>query len=261
MQPTGAGLDFGLGLGETAGLVAFAALGLVGSVHCLGMCGPLVTTYADRLDDGGPVSTHELRQHGLFNVGRTLSYTVVGGTLGALGGALFGLATLTAIGPVVRGAVGVLVGCVIVVVGVGYLTRGRAVDVAASLPVVGTAFQRVSGALVSRIDAWVDGPGMVALGAMHGLLPCPLLYPAFLYAFATGSAVTGAVSLAALGLGTVPTLFAYGTAFGSLSPARRAALHRVLGAVFVVLALVPLANGLAAFGIVIPKPPLPMPWT
>ncbi len=73
--------------------------------------------------------------------------------------------------------------------------------------------------------------------------------------------MTGAVSLAALGLGTVPLVFAYGTAFGTLSPGRRESLHRVLGALFVLLALVPLANGLAAFGVAIPKPPLPMPWT
>lgn len=250
----------GLSAGETAGVAAFAGLGLVGSVHCLGMCGPLVTTYADRLDDGGPVSTHEIRQQALFNVGRTVSYTAIGAVLGALGGALFTAAGVAQAGTAVRGVVGIAVGTFIVAVGLGYLTRGAAVDLAASLPVVGTAFQRVSGALVSRIDAWVDGPGMVALGAMHGLLPCPLLYPAFLYAFATGSAVTGALSLAALGLGTLPLVFAYGTAFGALSPSRRSSLHRVLGVVFVVLALVPLANGLAAFGVAIPKPPLPMPW-
>ncbi len=170
------------------------------------------------------------------------------------------MAGLARLGTAVRGVVGVAVGLAILAVGLGYLTRGNAVDIAASVPVVGGLFRRVSAALVARVDAWVDGPGMVALGAMHGLLPCPLLYPAFLYAFATGSAVTGGLSLAALGLGTIPLVFAYGTAFGSLSPARRVAIHRVLGAVFLVLALVPLSNGLGVFGVSLPKPPLPMPW-
>ncbi|MUV51146.1 sulfite exporter TauE/SafE family protein [Haloarcula sp. CBA1122] len=251
----------GLSSGETAGLAAFVGLGLVGSVHCLGMCGPLVTTYADRLDDGGPVSGHEIRQHALFNAGRTLSYALVGTVLGAAGSVLYDVAGLARLGTAVRGAVGVFVGLAIITVGLGYLSRGRAVDVARSLPLVGDLFQRLSASLVARVDRWVDGPGMVALGAMHGLLPCPLLYPAFLYAFATGSALTGGLSLAALGLGTFPLVFAYGTAFGTLSPGHRATLHRVLGVVFIALALVPLSNGLAAFGIVIPKPPLPMPWT
>ena len=251
----------GLSSGETAGLAAFVGLGLVGSVHCLGMCGPLVTTYADRLDDGGPVSGHEIRQHVLFNAGRTLSYALVGTVLGAAGSVLYDVAGLARLGTAVRGAVGVFVGLAIITVGIGYLSRGRAVDVARSLPVVGNLFQRLSASLVARVDRWVDGPGMVALGAMHGLLPCPLLYPAFLYAFATGSALTGGLSLAALGLGTFPLMFAYGTAFGTLSPGHRATLHRVLGVVFIALALVPLSNGLAAFGIAVPKPPLPMPWT
>ncbi|AEM57354.1 hypothetical protein HISP_08940 [Haloarcula hispanica N601] len=251
----------GLSSGETAGLAAFVGLGLVGSVHCLGMCGPLVTTYADRLDDGGPVSGHEIRQHALFNAGRTLSYALVGTVLGAAGSVLYDVAGLARLGTAVRGAVGVFVGLAIITVGLGYLSRGRAVDVARSLPLVGDLFQRLSASLVARVDRWVDGPGMVALGAMHGLLPCPLLYPAFLYAFATGSALTGGLSLAALGLGTFPLVFAYGTAFGTLSPGHRATLHRVLGVVFIALALVPLSNGLAAFGIAIPKPPLPMPWT
>ena len=251
----------GLSSGETAGLAAFVGLGLVGSVHCLGMCGPLVTTYADRLDDGGPVSGHEIRQHALFNAGRTLSYALVGTVLGAVGSVLYDVAGLARLGTAVRGAVGVFVGLAIITVGIGYLSRGRAVDVARSLPMVGNLFQRLSASLVARVDRWVDGPGMVALGAMHGLLPCPLLYPAFLYAFATGSALTGGLSLAALGLGTFPLMFAYGTAFGTLSPGHRATLHRVLGVVFIALALVPLSNGLAAFGIAVPKPPLPMPWT
>ena len=251
----------GFTAGETTGLVAMAGLGLIGSVHCLGMCGPLVTTYADRLDDGGPLSTHEIRQQSLFNVGRAVSYTLIGGVFGALGGLVYDVAGLASLGATVRGGVGVLVGLFILTVGVGYLTRGRAVDITRSLPVIGGLFSRVSSSMVARLDRLVDGPGMVGLGAMHGLLPCPLLYPAFLYAASTGSPVTGALSLAALGLGTIPLVFAYGTAFGTLSPSNKPTLHRIMGAAFLVLALVPLAKGLAVFGIAVPRPPLPMPWT
>ena len=251
----------GLSAGETTGLATLGALGLVGSVHCLGMCGPLVTTYADRLDDGGPLSLREIRQQALFNVGRTVSYTLLGALFGAAGALVFDLAALAQVGRLVRAGVGIVIGLFIVAVGLGYMTRGRAVDVGRSMPLVGDVFARVSSAMVDRLDRLVDGPGMVGLGAMHGLLPCPLLYPAFLYAATTGSPVTGGLSLLALGLGTIPLVFAAGTAFGTLSASRRTALHRVMGACFLVLALVPLANGLAAFGLVVPKPPLPMPWT
>jgi sulfite exporter TauE/SafE len=93
------------------------------------------------------------------------------------------------------------------------------------------------------VDRWVGGPGVVGLGMLHGLLPCPLLYPAFLYAFGRGDPLVGAVSLGALGLGTFPTLFVLGTAVGSLDVGHRSLLHRALGAVFVALGAIPLWHG------------------
>jgi len=62
--------------GEAVGLGVFFLIGLFGGAHCLGMCGPLVTTYADRMDaqSSGPanqLSVHMVTQHGLFNLGRT----------------------------------------------------------------------------------------------------------------------------------------------------------------------------------------------
>jgi sulfite exporter TauE/SafE len=255
------------------GPAAFLAVGLLGGAHCLGMCGPLVTTYADRLDaagDGGarrggpavgPFGTGAAGQQTLFNLGRTLSYAVVGGVMGALGGVLIDAATLAAVGTPVRVVVGLLAGTVVLAVGVGYLTGGRNGVLArvGHPPLVGAAFARVHGALGDRLDALATGPGVVLLGAVHGLLPCPLLYPAYLYAVASGSALVGALSLAALGAGTVPTVLGYGLAFGSLSEATRGRLHRVLGVVFVVLGTVPLTRVLAVLGVAVPALPLPMP--
>lgn len=244
----------GLSSGETAGLAAFVGLGLVGSVHCLGMCGPLVTTYADRLDDGGPVSGHEIRQHALFNAGRTLSYATIGGALGLAGGLVFDAADLLAVGSLVRAVAGVAVGVVIVAVGIGYVVGGR--SVLGALERSGP-FASVYGALVARIDDWVHGPRIVLLGAVHGFLPCPILYPAFLYALARGSPVEGAAALGALGLGTFPTLFLYGTVVGSVSPAVRQRLHRGLGVAFIVLGYLPLSMGLRSVGVQLPMLPVP----
>ncbi|MFB6155905.1 MAG: sulfite exporter TauE/SafE family protein [Haloferacaceae archaeon] len=237
------------------GLVVFFLIGLLGGAHCLGMCGPLVTLYADRMsDEPGRGNGHALRQHALFNLGRTASYAALGALVGALGGLVFDAASLAPVGDAVRAAVGVVVGLAIVAVGAGYLVRGT-VTHSVSLP----GFQRVYSFITRHVDARVDGPGIAALGAVHGLLPCPLLYPAFLYAFSQGSAVTGGLSLAVLGLGTFPTLFAYGTVVGSVSVSVRRPLHRALGAVFVVLGTIPLAKGLAVVGIHVPSIPLPMP--
>jgi len=253
------------------GLLVFLAIGVLGGAHCLGMCGPLVTLYADRMgsaaseasrgtgDAGGPrrVRPIDVRQHLLFNAGRTLSYAAIGALMGALGAILFDVAAVATLATDIRGVTGILAGGFIVFTGAGYLLRGT-VSHGVSIPLAGDAFARVYAAVTTRVDEWVGGPRIAALGALHGFLPCPLLYPAFLYAFAVGSPLRGAVSLAVLGIGTVPTLLAYGTVFQSLGTGSRVNLHRALGVAFVVLGYLPLAHGLMLLGIHIPHPPIPV---
>ncbi|MFB6354487.1 MAG: sulfite exporter TauE/SafE family protein [Halobacteriales archaeon] len=235
-------------------LAVFFVVGLLGGAHCLGMCGPLVTTYADRMRQGPALTFGEIRGHALFNAGRTLSYATIGAALGLAGGLVFDAADLLAIGATVRAVAGVAVGVLIVAVGVGYLLGGR--NVLGVLEHSGP-FARVYGALADRVDDWVHGPRIVLLGAVHGFLPCPILYPAFLYALARGSPIEGAAALGALGLGTFPTLFLYGTVLGSVSPAVRRRLHRGLGAAFVVLGYLPLSMGLRSVGVNLPMLPVP----
>jgi len=237
-------------------LVAFAAVGLLGGAHCLGMCGPLVTMYGSHLDDDASVP----RQHALFNLGRTAGYAAVGGLLGLLGGAAFDAAALVAVADPFRGVVGVLAGGIILLTGLGYVAGGTG-GALARLP-DGGLFARATRALSARVEDWVGGPRIAALGALHAGLPCPILYPAYLYALVRGSPTWGALSLSVVGLGTFPTLFLSGVAMGSLSAEARVRVHRVLGVAFVGLALAPLGMGLGLLGVPVPHPSLPVfrPW-
>jgi len=247
----------------------FLLIGLLGGAHCIGMCGPLVTIYANNMNrtraDGGAASgrrrdrgrgSHltlfEVRQHALFNAGRAASYTLLGAVLGGLGGVLFrGVGELTATAEIVRGVVGVATGAAVILVG-GHYVLGR-VSVGVQLPGTGRVMQQLTG----WVERLASGPGIVGLGAMHGLLPCPILYPAYLYAFASGSALAGGVALASLGLGTIPAVFLYGTIIESVDATHRRRLHQVLGVVFLALGYVLLAHGLMSLGIHIPHPGLP----
>ncbi|ELZ23290.1 hypothetical protein C477_02044 [Haloterrigena salina JCM 13891] len=252
----------GLGL-EHADLVVLFVVGLLAGAHCLGMCGPLVTAYADRIGAAGDkrrddtLTGYEVRQHALFNLGRTASYATIGALFGLLGAATVASSeAVAAVGDSVRGATGILVGIAIIASGL-YYVRGRTAVPGHDLPLVGTLFRRLSTLLSNRIDRLATSPGIAALGAVHGLMPCPIIYPAYLYAFAVGSPTRGALSLAVLGLGTIPTLFAYGTVLTALESSTRVRLHRGLGAAFVVLGYVPLSHGLMLYGIHLPHPPLP----
>lgn len=240
-------------------LAVFFLVGLLGGAHCLGMCGPLVTMYAGQLSEGrdradGPLTFYEIRQHGLFNLGRTVSYATIGGVFGLLGAVLYESVGVVRLGNGVRAVTGILVGVAILVVGTRYLLG----ESGAHLEFGGSVFSTVYGALTERVERWVDGPGIFGLGVVHGLLPCPLLYPAFLYAFARGSPTTGVLALGTLGLGTFPTLFLYGTVVGSVGATHRKRLHRVLGVAFIALGWIPLSHGLSLAGVPVPHVDVPI---
>lgn len=239
-------------------LAVFLLVGLLGGAHCIGMCGPLVTMYADRMrnDHRNVLTLRQVKQHGLFNLGRAMSYTLLGALFGLAGSLVFVSGRqITTIATEVHAVTGILVGTIIVAVGFKYavsleLPTGR-------IPGSAMASGMLTRHLVPRVDRWVGDVRIVGLGAAHGLLPCPLLYPAFLYAFVQSDVLGGAAALAALGVGTIPAVFLTGTIFQSVSLSMRLRIHRVLGIAFVVLGYIPLQHGLATLGIALPHPPIP----
>jgi sulfite exporter TauE/SafE len=261
-QPPSTLLHGGLSTTAQFELSVFFLVGLLGGAHCLGMCGPLVTMYASLFGGGDaatPVTFRELRQHLLFNGGRAVSYAALGGLFGLAGALVYDAASVVvAVSGVVRAVVGILVGVVVLGTGFRYLLGGESAHgTLPNLPFV-DRLARPFGTLQSRFDGWADGPGIVGLGLVHGLLPCPLLYPAYLYAFARGSPLTGVVTLGVLGLGTVPAMFVYGTVVSSVDATSRTRLHRALGVAFLLLGLMPVVHGLALLGAPVPHVEVPI---
>ncbi|MDQ2051141.1 sulfite exporter TauE/SafE family protein [Natronolimnohabitans sp. A-GB9] len=249
-----------LGVLTRVDLLLFFAIGVLGGVHCIGMCGPIVTMYDGAHSSGQSttgVSTESLYYHGLFNLGRTASYTLLGALFGTIGGLVYlTMESLLAVANPIRGTVGVALGLVIIAHGVATLIGRHTFDLH-RLPIPNVGLKHTLQGAANRVRRIADGPGIVGLGLAHGLVPCPMLYAAFVYAFAVGSPVLGAASLAALGLGTFPAVFLYGITLNSLGSRHASRLHRVLGVAFVVLGYVLLAHGLMAVGIHLPHPDLP----
>lgn len=207
-------------------LIAAFLFGFLGSTHCFGMCGPLVSLYASQLAPRTTLSP--LRQHFLFNLGRTLAYTNLGILLGMAGFVL-------GIRPWSAALVGLVAGLFVMLMGTHFLgiagVAGRAERLLA----------RPTGALVGvwrRYVVLARSPGIVLLGALHGLLPCPLLYVMFTSAVALGDPIRGGILLFSFSLGTVPMMWGIGILGQHLRPERRLAWQRLFGGLVTVWGLV-----------------------
>ncbi len=174
---------------------------VVGSLHCVGMCGPFVAFYAGADGSGG---VRRLLSHGVYSGGRLLSYLALGAAAGAVGAALDLAGSLAGFHRVAA-----------VVAGVAMVSWGAL----ALLRLWGVGLFHHTGSgpfarLVRRGFSVVGGkPPLVRaaiVGLLSGLLPCGWLWAFLVTAAGTGSAVGGIAVMAAFWLGTVPALVAVG---------------------------------------------------
>ena len=212
-------------------LAAVFLAGLLGSVHCVGMCGGFVGL----ISMGGGTSAGA--RQGAYFAGKTATYTAFGALSGAVGGLLAGL-----LGGV-AGALAVGLGVAMVVVGLGVCgvawggARAPGVQVAARL-----------GPVIGRLVGAGSPPALFGLGAVNGLLPCGLVYGMVAVAASTGSAASGAVTMAVFGLSTVPALALTGVLSRRLRPSGRARVQKLAGVMVVVMGVVTIARGADALG-------------
>lgn len=193
-------------------------LGLVSSLHCIQMCGPIVLSYSVALESlkapAAPSVSPLLRNHLAYNAGRILTYSALGAVAGIAGGTLGLLGHLAGFSHILA----IVSGGLMIVVGISMLGL-----IPASL--LGSSLFRIPSLFLRRIGKLLSAPGSgnrFLLGLSLGLMPCGLIYAALLKAMATGSAFAGAATMLAFGLGTAGALFA----LGMFSSAIRLRLNR-----------------------------------
>lgn len=170
-------------------LTAFL-FGLLGSFHCIGMCGPIAFMLpVDRQNKARGVW-----QTALYHIGRLLTYSLIGVLFGLIGSSfqLFGLQQGLSI------AMGVLM-LLVVVIPVRVFNKYNF-----SKPIfkwVG----KVKSALGKELKQ-KKSDTFLTIGFLNGLLPCGLVYMAVFGAIASGNALSGGVYMLFFGLGTVPMM-------------------------------------------------------
>lgn len=193
------------------------SLGLVSSLHCVQMCGPIVLSYSVALESltrpaGRQFIPSLLTNHLAYNAGRIITYTALGALAGLAGHSMGLLGRLAGFSH----AAAIITGSLMIVAGIFLL---------GIIPSRFQTFLRIPGVFLRGIGKRISAPGYTnrfVLGLMLGFLPCGLIYAALLKAMATGSSLSGAATMLAFGLGTAGAL----VAIGIFSSAIRTKLNR-----------------------------------
>ncbi len=215
-------------------LLLMLGLGFFGSFgHCVGMCGPLTVALALASQSPSPTWQNSLRFHSLLNLGRLLSYLIVGGLLGAVSATMVATGQLVGIGSDLRAGVVLISGCLLIWWGLVQIKPQL-------LPPAPQFLYRQLHHLVSSSMASQQSP--VLLGLMWGLMPCGFLYAAQLKAIETGDPWWGAATMLAFGLGTMPMMLGVGVASSHWSSDRHSQLRRAGGWITVIVGLLTLGR-------------------
>lgn len=192
--------------------------GLVGSTHCLGMCGGIVTAIALHARDAVPGDRRMILLS--YNLGRIGTYALLGVVAGFMGATLNLLSMKMAANWVFAAA-----NLYVLLVGLCTLTNWSRY---ALFPPDCCHSRRASGILSWAVrDA--NYFRAFILGLVLGFLPCGLVYAPLISAGATGKPLYAGAMMLALGLGTLPLLYFFGVASSALSDKLRDRLLRFVG--------------------------------
>jgi hypothetical protein len=211
-------------------LLLIASLGFLGSFgHCLGMCSPLTVAFSlSHQSSNGSTWQQQFWFNLLLNLGRVLSYAIVGAAIGGLGSVLIAGGQLAGIDSVLRRGLAIFTGLLLIWFGLSNINPKFLPQVPIVHPIQGKLHDRLQSVMMrlARSHRWWTP---VALGMIWGLIPCGFLYAAQIKAAETGNFWHGAATMLAFGLGTMPMMLGVGVSTAFLSQDRRSQLFRLGG--------------------------------
>ncbi|MBI1937779.1 MAG: sulfite exporter TauE/SafE family protein [Ignavibacteriales bacterium] len=203
-------------------------VGLAGSLHCIGMCGPIAFAL--------PVSNQSnfkiMLGRVLYNLGRVVTYSILGALFGLFGSrlVLFGLQQHLSIG----------FGIIIMIY---VFTPGKI-----KTKIAGTFFYKHATALLksqfAKLLSVNSNSSLFTIGLLNGLLPCGFVYVGIAGAVSTGNFLSGSFYMALFGLGTFPAMLA-ASVFGKfININLKRKINRFVPVLAVVLAILFILRGM-----------------
>lgn len=193
-------------------LITPLTIGIVGSLHCMGMCGPIVVAL--------PLKNQNLFTKILgailYNSGRVATYGVLGLLFGLLGRGIHmaGFQQWTSI-----------------ILGIAMIVSVLFPFVFREKITVGNLLAGMAARLITRLKklfASRSYRSLLLIGLLNGLLPCGLVYVAIAGAISSGSVVSGSLFMVFFGLGTIPLLLLAALASDAIGQRIRVKMQRAV---------------------------------
>jgi len=210
-------------------LLSALVLGIMGSFHCAGMCGPI----AIALPLHGNTALQKIFGGTLYNLGRTITYGIMGAIFGLLGQGISMIGFQQTIS-VIMGAI-----MIISVLFPALFKNQYRLD-KSWFSFVGKLKKSIGQMFSIRSFS-----SLFFIGLLNGLLPCGLVYMAIAGAIGTGSAVQGTLYMILFGLGTIPMLLTISVAGNMMGLALRNRINKLIPVLVMVVGLLFMLRGLS----------------
>lgn len=210
-------------------------MGLLGGVHCLGMCGGVVALLTSALPEtlrSNPKKT--LMYHLNYNTGRILSYVLMGVLFGLAGELLSNMLKMSTLDYVLR----IFSGLLMVLVGLYIANWYAGIQI---LEKIGAKLWTKLQPISQRFLPVTSLKSAFLVGLLWGGIPCGLVYGALSFAALSGSAIQGGLIMLAFGLGTLPSLLLMAGFSSKLSEAiKKPLVRKFSGALIIALGILAL---------------------
>ncbi len=194
--------------------------GLLTSIHCISMCGAinLMTTFNRE-------NKVNLKRPFLYNLGRLISYTLLGGIVGLIG-------SIISVSETINGLIIIFASVVMLLMSLSMLNI-----IKFKLP------------KLIKLKSSIKTSNSFMVGLLNGFMPCGPLQAMQVYALSTGSFITGSLSMFLFCLGTIPLMLGVGVIFNIVKGRKRIILNKIASILILLLSIVMLFRGLSTLGI------------
>lgn len=225
------GFNFIPQISNNVGYGMLFVIGLLTSIHCVAMCGGINISQCSAYKKENNKSKYTPSI--LYNLGRVISYTIIGGIFGAFG-------SLISISLFVKSCITIFSGILMLIMGLNMLNI---------FPWLRKFNPRMPKFISNKINKENSNKGPLLVGLFNGLMPCGPLQAMQIYALGTGSFLAGSLSMLLFSLGTVPLMFGLGALSSILTSKFQKKMIKVSSALVIILGVVMISRGFSLSGV------------